>query len=64
MWTLLDDLVEDWPELVPVEGGGGPRDDPVYPVRLLQAVRGRVVLVSPNLALLTLPAPGEGIYSI
>ena len=51
-WTLLDsDLVEDWFELVFVEGGGCPRDDPVYPVRLVQAVDGALLLVSPELGL-------------
>ena len=45
-WTLLDNFLEDWLELVFVEGGGGPRDDPVYPVRLLQAVDGSLVLLS------------------
>ena len=44
--TLLDNFIEDWFELVFVEGCRCPRDDPVYPVRLLEAVDGSLVLLS------------------
>ena len=59
MRTLLDDLVEDWSELLPVEGGGGPGYDPVDPVSLLQTLAGRVVLVRPEIDQVTFPLQRE-----
>lgn len=59
MRTLLDDLVEDWSELVPVEGGGSPGYDPVDPVGLVQTLGGRVVLVRPELHQVTFPLQRE-----
>ena len=43
---LLDHFPEDRFELVFVEGGGGPWDDPVDPVRLLETVHGSLCLAS------------------
>ena len=44
--SSLDNFIEDWLELVFVEGGGGTRDDSVDPVRLVETVDGSLVLLS------------------